>query len=445
PSTLPSNGVFDGYAATCCTSQYVPLGGRHLTVGNHKLTVTVTGQNAQSGGYGMGIDFFEVSPFANVTADSFAHSLNNHGISDDTAPNSANIDLIHPADIGTVGTTGTGDSLSLQALAKAGLAPSTNLTLDGVNFSIPAANGTNDNTIAMGQTITLDKSQQIRANAVAFLVAAVNGGTPGDSPQRRITTTISYSAGGATDVKPMPAVADWCTGPSASAAYVLPYRNASTGTNDTSCPVRIYMVVVPVHPQSPLQSVSLPYYGTDVTPGTHDQALHVLAIGVRPAAAANLPASADASGNNHPVTLNGRVGFDNAGKNGAAVFDGSGGNAATKGNVLDSTQSFSISAWVNAANLGTTHQVAVVQQGANVGALYLQYSGSTWEFTREDADINGSTGQSAFSNSPATTGWTHLVGTWDSTSGTMILYVNGVAQNATVVEHNAMPSTGPLV
>lgn len=450
PANLPG-GVYDAYTANCCSSEFVPLGGRHLThltQGPHQLKLTVTGKDTLSSGYGIGVDFLQIAPYANATVDSFAHSLNNHGISPDTSTTSANLDLASSPKSTDVGGAGYGASLSADALAKAKLgAGGDAFTVDGINFKTPTANNGYDNTIAMGQSIVLDPSQQIRSNAVGLLVVATDGGVPGSSTSApQIAATLDYGAGASPQViSNLPAVADWCKGPSASAAYTLAYRNLPSG-RDTSCAPNVYLLVLPAIPVNSLQSITLPYYGTDLTAGSHTPALHVLAIGVRPAAGANLTTSADASGNNHRLTLNGHIGFDNAQMGGAAVFDGSGGNASTSSAVVDTTKSFSISAWVYLPAVPTSTETLVTQQASTVGSFSLDAQPNGWDFVRTKTDATNATSETAVSNTPpATQTPTHLVGTWDATTGKMTLYVNGVAQNSTPTDSTPIPSNGPLV
>ncbi|MFD0631496.1 ricin-type beta-trefoil lectin domain protein [Catenulispora yoronensis] len=122
PAALP-NGVFDGFTASCCTAQYVPLGGMHLgAAAPHQLTITVVGRNlantaASPKGFGLGLDFLQASPVNNVVTSSFAAAMNNHGISDDTAASTANLDYAYAPAATDAGTTGTGRALSGPALA----------------------------------------------------------------------------------------------------------------------------------------------------------------------------------------------------------------------------------------------------------------------------------------------------------------------------------------
>ncbi|WP_371499925.1 ricin-type beta-trefoil lectin domain protein [Kitasatospora sp. NBC_00374] len=102
--------------------------------------------------------------------------------------------------------------------------------------------------------------------------------------------------------------------------------------------------------------------------------------------------------------------------------------ATTSGPVLNTGQSYSVSAW---AYLNNTNGYATVvsQSGSNVGAFYLQYSlaFNAWTFICPDSDV-ASPGWSAVAAAPtppALNRWTHLVATYDAASKVMNLYVDG--------------------
>ncbi|GAA1999470.1 hypothetical protein GCM10009838_76110 [Catenulispora subtropica] len=444
-----SANPFDAYSAHCCSTVYVPLGGQHLTAGKHTLSITTVGRNtadtASTNGvpdYYLGIDYLMLAPVNAPTYPNFGAAQNNHGISDDTDPAAGNLDFGGAPGQNDVGGTGTGGSLSAQTLAAAGLSPGTSFTMSGISFTMPQANAAgNDNVVAHGQTITLDASQQVPADAVGLLVAATCGGTPESS------ATLTYKSGLAPgfDKPIVPPVADWSRGTDQTAAFTLPYRNRAGGAKDTSTAPRLYLVVLPANPASVLSSITLPYYGTTSLPGTCPMALHVLAVGVRPAATANLTSSKDVSGNGHDLGVWGNPGFT-LDRGGAAVFSATPGQVAkTTSAVLDTTKSFSVSAWVKPASLPAgVWQTMVVQQGTNASGFYLEYDAALnrWGFDRSNADTANPAGSGAKSlAAPALNTWTHLTGVYDSTAGTLALYVNGVLQN-TASYSAAMPSNG---
>ncbi|MEV8438682.1 LamG-like jellyroll fold domain-containing protein [Actinosynnema sp. NPDC051121] len=255
---------FDGYSTTATTS-YRALGGAHLAAGTHTITVTLVDTNPASTGnrYQSGVDYVIAAPVNNVTAADFTAAMNNDGIGTDGTP--ARFDLAE-------------SSLSAQAMATAGLSPGANVTINGARFTLPAPNPTTgyDNVIAAGQTIPLPAAQRIQASAVGLLVTS----TCGDSPET--TGTITYTDNDSTTNPVYPRVSDWAHGPTASASFVLPYRNAGAVKDPTVRP-RIYAVFIAAKPNKTLKSVTLPNIGTTFRSGCPDPALHVLAIAPRPA------------------------------------------------------------------------------------------------------------------------------------------------------------------
>ncbi|MFJ5550631.1 LamG-like jellyroll fold domain-containing protein [Streptomyces sp. NPDC093225] len=103
------------------------------------------------------------------------------------------------------------------------------------------------------------------------------------------------------------------------------------------------------------------------------------------------------------------------------------GYAATTGPAVDTTGSFSVSAWVK---LGSTaaNSTFVSQQDTegNASAFQLYYSSGAkgWAFGTRHGDTASSTWSAAYA--PAVAGrWTHLVGVYDTATSQMLLYVDG--------------------
>ncbi|WP_194891446.1 ricin-type beta-trefoil lectin domain protein [Catenulispora pinisilvae] len=123
-----------------------------------------------------------------------------------------------------------------------------------------------------------------------------------------------------------------------------------------------------------------------------------------------------------------------------ATFAGTPAQIATAGPVLDTTKSFTVSAWVNLATT-STQQTMLMQQATTNSAFYLEYNGSNWQFAMPSADTAAPPVTRITSASPAAAGtWTHLIGTYDATSGRMALYVNGIP-NSTGTVANSIAST----
>ncbi|QRP47922.1 LamG domain-containing protein [Amycolatopsis sp. FDAARGOS 1241] len=122
------------------------------------------------------------------------------------------------------------------------------------------------------------------------------------------------------------------------------------------------------------------------------------------------------------------------GTKGALTLDGASGYVTTSGPVLDTMTSFSVGAWVKLAN--TNGFQTVVSQDGNQGSGFsLQYSkdDNAWAFSMLSADQANAGVVRAKSTTPPVLGvWTHVAGTYDASTGTMTLYVDGVKQATNV-------------
>jgi hypothetical protein len=122
------------------------------------------------------------------------------------------------------------------------------------------------------------------------------------------------------------------------------------------------------------------------------------------------------------------------------------GYLATAGPVLNTTKSFTISAWAKAldANPNTWHAV-ISQDGGTSSGAFIEYSSdaNAWTFNLPDCDCNSPYNPRVVSKAPPQVGvWTHLVGTYDAASGLATLYVDGVKQNSLV--RKGFAAGGPL-
>ncbi|WP_176968959.1 LamG domain-containing protein [Amycolatopsis xylanica] len=117
---------------------------------------------------------------------------------------------------------------------------------------------------------------------------------------------------------------------------------------------------------------------------------------------------------------------------------------ATSARVLDTTASFSVSAWVNPADL-TGRRAVLSQDGGQTSGFVVQYlETGKWAFSVSSADTANPQTASALSAAPATANaWTHLTAVYDAGAHTASLYVNGQAQST--VAATTWNSSGPLV
>ncbi|MFI1205778.1 LamG-like jellyroll fold domain-containing protein [Streptomyces sp. NPDC020883] len=117
----------------------------------------------------------------------------------------------------------------------------------------------------------------------------------------------------------------------------------------------------------------------------------------------------------------------------ALKLNGSSGYAATAGPVVDTTKSFSVSAWVKLDNKDRNHTF-LSQAGDRASGFQLYYSKDLdkWVFNRHTSDTDDTAIVRASSKDAAQAGlWTHLTGTYDADKQSLALYVNGQLQQST--------------
>ncbi|RAG82083.1 hypothetical protein DN069_29435 [Streptacidiphilus pinicola] len=156
--------------------------------------------------------------------------------------------------------------------------------------------------------------------------------------------------------------------------------------------------------------------------------------------------AADNAPGGTPATLNGGTTWTTDSKRGTVLtFDGKTGYTQVGTTpVIDTTQSFSISAWIDLTDTSLAQQF--LGEGTNYHqAFTLGYnpSGGGFMFQATGANTATTPWYTAAANAPAQTGWHHLVGVYDATARTMTLYVDGSlagqATNAAIT-----PAIGPL-
>ncbi|MER7990269.1 LamG-like jellyroll fold domain-containing protein [Streptomyces noursei] len=123
-----------------------------------------------------------------------------------------------------------------------------------------------------------------------------------------------------------------------------------------------------------------------------------------------------------------------AGKVGSALkLNGTSAYVATAGPVVDTTKSFSVSAWVKLDDKDRNHTF-LSQAGDRASGLQLYYSKDLdkWVFNRHVSDSDGTAIVRAVSKDVAQAGvWTHLTGSYDADRQSLSLFVNGQLQQST--------------
>jgi F5/8 type C domain len=182
---------------------------------------------------------------------SLAASDNNVGITADSDTAPGNYD-------------GNGSSFSETALTNAGAAPGATVTSQGISYTFPnVAAGTNDNTVAEGQTITMSGS-----GTLGFLVSASYGPVSG-------TGTVTYTDG-STQSYTLTSPDWWSTTPPSGGTLAISsaYQNRPGNTTD-AVSGNIFSETFALTAGKTVASITLPAGGA-LTSGT--PALHVFAI-----------------------------------------------------------------------------------------------------------------------------------------------------------------------
>ncbi|MDX3187676.1 LamG domain-containing protein [Streptomyces sp. MN03-5084-2B] len=133
--------------------------------------------------------------------------------------------------------------------------------------------------------------------------------------------------------------------------------------------------------------------------------------------------AADSSGRGNTATLSTGAGW-HAGRNAdTGWFDGKSGFAETAGPVVDTSKSFSVSAWVY--NLDNTRYTTVFgQDGDQLSAFYVQYDPTAKKWAAV-APVGGELKYVLSAEAGYVDGWVHLALVYDQVQGQLKLYVNG--------------------
>jgi hypothetical protein len=161
----------------------------------------------------------------------------------------------------------------------------------------------------------------------------------------------------------------------------------------------------------------------------------------------------DYSGNGNNASLSGHPTWT-VGKIDASLrFTSNTQNVSTTSGVIDTSQSFSVSAWVQIESL-SSFATAVSQDGSNVSGFFLQYTAAAandpnsgkFAFSLLSADSSSASSVRALSNAGAVTNnWYHLVGVHDAASNVIKLYVNGLLQSTQPVPPSWKASGGTII
>ncbi|WP_157641532.1 LamG-like jellyroll fold domain-containing protein [Longispora albida] len=146
------------------------------------------------------------------------------------------------------------------------------------------------------------------------------------------------------------------------------------------------------------------------------------------------PPSTDDSGYGNDLEWNGdaSVPSTTCGHDGRCLtLPGTPGWGSTEKAVIDTDQSYSVSAWAKLANTSADYVVLTQDNPSEVKPFYLKYDKASGRWAMQITQSGTGTGTSwtAKSLAPAAVNtWTSLQGVYDAQSGQVTLYVNGVLQ-----------------
>ncbi|MDA1384770.1 LamG-like jellyroll fold domain-containing protein [Glycomyces lechevalierae] len=154
----------------------------------------------------------------------------------------------------------------------------------------------------------------------------------------------------------------------------------------------------------------------------------------------------DISGGGNDLTGSGAIDLVEGFQGSAAQLNGSNATATTDGPVLTTSGDFTVGAWVRLDRDGTTANV-ISQDGAHNGGFYLGYLSARdkWSFRAASADVaSGYTWTELDADTPVQMGqWTHLAVTYEASTGTASIYVNGLPAGQKT-GFKLWSATGPL-
>ena len=158
-------------------------------------------------------------------------------------------------------------------------------------------------------------------------------------------------------------------------------------------------------------------------------------------------ASVDSSGGAYTATRTaGTTGWLATGHRGGSLTLSGSGFQSTAAAVVDTSNSYTVAAWVLLSAAGAGNQTILSQDATTTSAFALRYLGSTgkWSFAEQPADSTA-TANAVSSGASAVAGrWTFLTAVYNDPSDTVTLYVNG-ANAASAPATADFVSAGPLV
>ncbi len=139
----------------------------------------------------------------------------------------------------------------------------------------------------------------------------------------------------------------------------------------------------------------------------------------------------DSTGNGNTATLQagatwtaGKVGANALNLNGTTQF------ASAPAPVIDTSQSYTVAAWVRPSSITGNNRTAVALEGSSISPFYLMVSGAgQYRVEFRHGDSTGSAVTVATGVAAAVNTWAHLAAVHDNAANTVSLYVDGVLRS----------------
>jgi hypothetical protein len=137
-----------------------------------------------------------------------------------------------------------------------------------------------------------------------------------------------------------------------------------------------------------------------------------------------------------------------------ASFNGVNSEAVTAGPVVNTTNSFSVAAWVRPASVPTGHLKVLAQEGTDAArfefGVRIRGDGLPyWSLVMKETSAQSSASLATIAPTPITTAdvgrWTHIAGVYDRTAGMLRLYVDGTLAAETPYAAAPWSSNGRFV
>ncbi|MFI8073963.1 LamG domain-containing protein [Streptomyces sp. NPDC086033] len=155
--------------------------------------------------------------------------------------------------------------------------------------------------------------------------------------------------------------------------------------------------------------------------------------------------TADGTGTLNATLSGGYSWTSDTGRGNAVTFNGTTGYGSTTGPAVDTSKSFTVSAWVKLNSLSANSTFLSQNGTANNGfQLYYSSGGQAWAFGRHSTDADGAVWRATYGGKPVVGRWTHLVGIYDASAKEIRLYVDGKLVGTRDWTYSPWNATGPV-